>query len=343
MDSQGKLRTLNISIPNIPSSVPFVPKSGPEVIAVSTSGQLNSLAVKIAAKACKRNGMKVILLAPSLKKAIALQSKFKALVHVDCKTFACRLDITNKTSIKEFVQWVLDEVGFVDVLINDVYLRDAPLDSTPPKKVLYILRHNLFGQMDLIDAFVPLLRNFANVVVVLHSQAFTHLRTLDQNNKQLFNVFGKYRGYITNAILQYIEKAFLLPKENFIQEKDVEAEAWNLSQFCLMVLCEAIADELYHRGIHVNGICALPPKRKKLLRRILETSSSVDENSEKNSASDSEVVELGVSLSTIDITKCHLYMNSSRSFPYPPFFHDGIRMTGNVHLANIKDAVIPRH
>ncbi|MGR9263729.1 oxidoreductase [Rhizobium leguminosarum] len=69
------------------------------------------------------------------------------------------VDVTDETSVANFVEWVLSEAGKIDVLVNNAGVSlVGPVENTSTEEAQLVFDTNLFGPLRLIRAVLPSMR-----------------------------------------------------------------------------------------------------------------------------------------------------------------------------------------
>lgn len=129
------------------------------------------------------------------------------------------LDVANDSSVKVLADWVKDEVGRLDVLVNNagVFLDPSGEASstltTPVSTVQKTFETNVYGPMRMVQALVPLLE--------------------------------ASRGRIVNVSSGMGQ----------LSDMDGYQPAYKLSKTALNALTLILADELADKGVKVNAVC----------------------------------------------------------------------------------------
>lgn len=69
------------------------------------------------------------------------------------------VDVTHETSVSSFVEWVLSEVGKIDVLVNNAGVSlVGPVENTSTAEAQSVFDTNVFGPLRMIRAVLPSMR-----------------------------------------------------------------------------------------------------------------------------------------------------------------------------------------
>ena len=95
------------------------------------------------------------------------QSAVKSAEEIKGKTFAAEIDVTNRSSIKRFLQQIVSDHERIDILINNAgYGMFGPIEEISIKEIKEQFETNFFGTIRLIKAIVPIMRQQRNGTIV---------------------------------------------------------------------------------------------------------------------------------------------------------------------------------
>ncbi|MGI8879789.1 MAG: SDR family NAD(P)-dependent oxidoreductase [Jatrophihabitans sp.] len=89
-----------------------------------------------------------------------------------------RIDVTDDASVDTAAQWVTDQIGHLDVLINNagiVGARMGSVEGTTPQDFLACFGVNVLGPVRVTRAFIPLLRKGTDPRIVMVSSGLGSL------------------------------------------------------------------------------------------------------------------------------------------------------------------------
>lgn len=121
---------------------------------------------KALTKVYAENGNTLILSGRSTDKLEALRTELN---HTDCTIHTLALDVSNEDAIQETVNKVLQDIGPVDVLINNAGVSQRSLVKDTANDVgRKLMETNFFGTIHLTKALLPsmLSRNSGSIVVM---------------------------------------------------------------------------------------------------------------------------------------------------------------------------------
>ncbi|GJN21541.1 hypothetical protein PR202_gb09026 [Eleusine coracana subsp. coracana] len=79
-----------------------------------------------------------------------------------------RLDVTDPASVAAFAAWVRDELGGVDILVNNAAVSFNEIDTNSVEHAETVLRTNFYGAKMLTEALLPLFRRSAATSRILN-------------------------------------------------------------------------------------------------------------------------------------------------------------------------------
>jgi NAD(P)-dependent dehydrogenase (short-subunit alcohol dehydrogenase family) len=131
----------------------------------------------------------------------------------------CPLDVSNPTSVDQAFQFVSEEFGRLDALINNAGIywdesHSTPLISTPIETIRYSLETNTYGPIRMIQTFLPLLKKSKAARIVNVSSGMGQL-----------------------------------------SEMEGGSPAYRLSKTALNAVTRIASNELKEHGILVNSVC----------------------------------------------------------------------------------------
>ncbi|MCV9966944.1 oxidoreductase [Pararhizobium sp. BT-229] len=77
------------------------------------------------------------------------------------------VDVTDETSVSQFIEWVLSEAGRIDVLVNNAGVSlVGPIENTSTSEAQSVFDTNLFGPLRMIRAALPSMRAARSGIII---------------------------------------------------------------------------------------------------------------------------------------------------------------------------------
>ncbi|CAM0945313.1 unnamed protein product [Alopecurus aequalis] len=79
-----------------------------------------------------------------------------------------RLDVTDPASVASFASWIRDDVGGLDILVNNAAVSFNEIDTNSVEHAETVLKTNFYGAKMLIEALLPLFRRSSGTSRILN-------------------------------------------------------------------------------------------------------------------------------------------------------------------------------
>ncbi|TVT99120.1 hypothetical protein EJB05_55529 [Eragrostis curvula] len=167
-----------------------------------------------------------------------------------------RLDVTDPASVAAFASWVRDDLGGLDILVNNAAVSFNEIDTNSVEHAETVLRTNFYGAKMLTEALLPLFRRSAGTSRILNMSSLLGL--LNKLRDPALRRMLLDESSLTERDIEAMVSRFLAEVADGTWQGQGWPAVWTdyaVSKLALNAYSRLLAARLAGQGVAVNCFC----------------------------------------------------------------------------------------